>query len=322
MNKARTPIAVFTYNRPAHTEQALRCLERCRRLAECDVHIFCDAAKNAEQSASVVVSRKVVRAWADANGARVIERDQALGCAHSIVSGVTELVNGYGEVIVLEDDLTVSPDFINFLLQALDRYRNEPRVAQISASQVTPSINSGTDAFFLPFAFPTGWATWSRAWKSFDWTVPGWESAQSDPVVCNTFDHDGSFEHCNILRSTLNGETDAWDIRWEWSIFREKKLVLFPRKSLVRVGGFDGSGTNCGATLPEYLRTPAKDFECSRLPESLSWPETITVDDQALRFVKRILQRERNPNRSLRARVQRTLQSYSRALRATSQESM
>jgi hypothetical protein len=252
----------------------------------------------------------------------VIERKKRLGCAHSIVSGVTDLVNQYGKIIVLEDDLEVSPEFLNFLLESLDRYRDEPSVAQISASMFAIRNESGTDALFLPFASPYGWATWEHAWRGFDWSVPGWDVAKSDPVVCNRFDHDGSFEHCDILRSTLRGEIDAWDILWEWNIFREKKLVLYPRKSLVRVGGFDGTGTNCGTVLPDHLRMTSQALEQSRLRVPFSWPESVAIDERALEQVKRQLQQERNPDRSLVTRIQRRLQKYGRILRAQMQESI
>src|SRR5690349_10933969 len=122
-----TPLALFTYNRPQHTQRALSALERCSRLEECDLHIYCDGAKHRTDEAAVVSSRQVVREWAARFGAAVFERTENLGLARSVVAGVTDLCDRYGRAIVLEDDLVVSPDFLNYMLQALDRYQDDSR---------------------------------------------------------------------------------------------------------------------------------------------------------------------------------------------------
>lgn len=104
-----TPIAVFSYNRPTHIRRLLVSLERCIGLNFNRVHIFCDGAKSNKDQEQVNANRKVVRDWARCAGAHVIERDNNLGLANSIVSGVGNFCDLYGQVIVLEDDLVVAP---------------------------------------------------------------------------------------------------------------------------------------------------------------------------------------------------------------------
>ena len=76
------PIAIFTYNRPLHLRQLFDSLLQCARLDECEVFIFCDAAKKPEYEADVKTAREVAREFAlSINNARLIERKENLGLA-------------------------------------------------------------------------------------------------------------------------------------------------------------------------------------------------------------------------------------------------
>ena len=46
----------------------------------------------------------------------VIERKDNWGLANSIIDGVTTIINKYGKIIVLEDDLVTSKYFLTFLV--------------------------------------------------------------------------------------------------------------------------------------------------------------------------------------------------------------
>jgi hypothetical protein len=47
-----------------------------------------------------------------------------------------------------------------------------------------------------------------------------------------------------MLRRESRGEVNSWAIRWHASIFLNDKISLYPGRSLVANGGFDGSGTH------------------------------------------------------------------------------
>src|SRR5689334_7464170 len=105
------PIAVFAYNRPAHIARALRALARCPELAASPVTIYCDGPKSPDGRAKTEATRKTVREVAPPH-AKIVERDENLGLARSIRTGVGELCAEHGRAIVLEDDLEVSATFL------------------------------------------------------------------------------------------------------------------------------------------------------------------------------------------------------------------
>ena len=103
---------------------------------------------------------------------RVIEHPRNLGLREHILS-CGDLAYDYGSVILLEDDLMVSPAFYCYTQDALAFYENDPRIAGVSLythAQVPylrvpfiPLVGEG-DVFFLQFA-----SSWGQAWSVMQW---------------------------------------------------------------------------------------------------------------------------------------------------------
>ena len=136
------PILLFVYNRPAHTRQALEALSRNTLAAASDLFIYSDAARSEADCAAVEEVRHIVREAKGFRQVHVTEREQNWGLARNIIDGVTTMVNRYGRVIVLEDDLVVAPHFLRFMNDALDIYADVPQVGHIQACDFTndPSL--------------------------------------------------------------------------------------------------------------------------------------------------------------------------------------
>jgi len=306
-----TPIAVFTYNRAEHTTRLLKSLANCDRLDECALHIYCDAPKREEHAADVEASRRVVRELAPALGATVIERDTNFGLARSIVDGVTDLCNRYGRVIVLEDDLVLSPRFIDYMLQALDRYADDKNVYQVSGYMFPIKQPEGLDAFFLPLITTWGWATWRRAWQIFDWDASEAPELLKDPSLRRRFDLGNSYPYALMLENQLKGLTQSWGILFWWQVFKANGLALHPRQSLVWNGGFDSSGTNCG-DQGWSIEQGADVVAHTTNTGALVFPENVTVHQEAFDNICKFLKREQYPA-SLAGKIRRRLQIMLRA---------
>lgn len=263
----KTPLAFFAYNRPSHADMALRSLARCRRISECQVILYGDAPKDEKNREGVSQTRAVLRSHAAGLGARVIERESNLGLCASISSTVTELCAEYGGVIVLEDDLLVRPDFVDYMLLGLDKYQDESRVLQISGFLYNIPVKTQYDGFFIPLTTTWGWATWKRAWDSFSMAPEGVEKWLADER--NTKGFDLGLEgrpYSSMLRDRMAGRNDSWGIYWWFAVHRQGGLVLYPKSSLVYNNGFDGSGVHCApgsrfdGLAPDDLDKPSLGF--------------------------------------------------------------
>jgi hypothetical protein len=307
----KTPIAIFTYNRPIHLRQLLDSLLNCARLNECDIYIYCDGPRKPEHEQGVKAALEVTREFAPRlNNAHVLERQQNMGLARSIVSGVTELCSQYGSVIVLEDDFILHPFILDFMLQALDRYAQDERVAQVAGFTFPIKVPKKPDAFLLPLTTSWGWATWQRAWELFSWDARlALDTLNTDHQLKARFDLDGAYTYADMLRLTAEGRLDSWAIRWYWQTFAANKLTLYPRRSLVWQNGFDESATHTTAPWRK-IQTPLKGFMQTQWQNPISFPNMVQTNELAFEDLKRFLQRG-----SPRARIARLKEGLKRVLR-------
>jgi hypothetical protein len=238
------PIAIFAFKRPQHTARTLAALARNPEFLQSPLYIFCDGARRPDEAAAVEATREAVRAIEHPNKV-IVEAERNKGLANSIIHGVGHLCDSYGRVIVVEDDLVVSECFLHYMNGALDRYANDERVMQISGHMFPVSLEDRGESVLLPFITSWGWATWQRAWHSFDPNMQGYESLKSSRALRHKFDLDGAFPYYSMLNRQRRGEIDSWAIRWYLTCFQRGGLTLYPTSSLVDNIGFDGSGTHC-----------------------------------------------------------------------------
>ena len=281
-----TPLAIFAHRRPGHLQRLLVSVGACRQLEDCLPIIFCDGPRGPDDDAAIEATREVAREWAAARGAKIVERMENKGLAHSIVDEVTALCAEFGRVIVLEDDLEVAPDFLRFMLAALDHCERDESVLQISGYMFPVRHSENRDAFRLPLATTWGWATWSRAWKLFAWEPRDACVRISDALERRRFNLDDSYDYAALLEARLAGANASWGVLWQWAIFEADGVALHPRETLVHNHGFDGTGTHCGSD-PSPRPEPF-----APLPERLRWPEG-SIDEAAFARIKKYLRQRR-----------------------------
>lgn len=291
------PIAVFAYKRPEHLQRALEALHRDPLFGRSPVHIYCDGARSEAETERVRQTRDIARRFATQH-TRLVFREQNLGLRKSIVSGVSELTEDQGRVIVVEDDLVVGDQFLSFMNAALDRYADNDQIEQVSGHQFPVSVPAGGTPLFLPFTTTWGWATWKRAWRHFGASAEGYDELCNDRALRRRFDLDGSYPYFRMLQKQQAGEIDSWGILWYLTMFRRQRLAVFPRQSLVRNEGFDGTGTHCPRSRGDAIPLMRWDeLRCDRLPAETH------VDRDAAEVICRYLAR----SSSVRARVLRRM---------------
>ena len=129
------PIILFCYNRPEHTRKTLLSLKQNYLAEQSTLIIYVDGPKaeaSEEQKNRIAEVKKVIREDQWCKDVMIIESDTNKGLASSVMQGVTETVNKYGKVIVLEDDLVSDTWFLKFMNEALTVYENSSDVACIS----------------------------------------------------------------------------------------------------------------------------------------------------------------------------------------------
>lgn len=242
------PIVVFAYNRPDHLTACLESLAINPEARESTLAIYCDGPKAGEDPTNVQAVREIASSWQGKDPSlfadiRVVDQQVNRGLANSVISGVTETLTNDDRVIVVEDDLVVSPDFLSFMNQGLDLYENESDVISIHGFMYAVDADLG-QSVFLRGADCWGWATWRRGWELFraDSTELLAELKQREDR--KEFDFNGAFPYTTMLQEQAEGKIDSWAVRWYASAFLANKLTLYPGTSLVKNMGQDSGGTN------------------------------------------------------------------------------
>lgn len=246
MKNKYSPIVLFVYNRLQHTTQTIEALRKNDLASESDLFIFSDAPKSASEHEAVRTVREYIHHMDGFKSITVIERPVNLGLANSIIDGVTSIVNKYGRVIVMEDDLVTSPHFLRYMNDALAFYESNKKVASIHG-YVYP-IEGLPETFFLRGADCWGWATWSDRWRFFEPDGEKLLASLKSQGLINRFDLNGSYSFSKMLKDQINGLNNSWAVRWHASAFLNQTFTLYPGKSLVENIGNDGSGTHCANT--------------------------------------------------------------------------
>ncbi len=274
------PVLLFVYNRPRHTERTLNELRKNELAGQSDLTIYCDGPRLKQDRSSVEETREIVRSVTGFKTVEVVERDQNMGLAGSIIKGVSDIIEDLGKVIVLEDDLVTSPCFLTFMNNALDRYENTENVFSVSGYNLPPSVmrfprSYTDDVYFNPRNSSWGWATWRDRWAQADWEAFDTARLMNDPKMRKEFNLGGD-DLTDMLIAQKEGRIDSWSIRWTLSHFMNNALSVYPVFSYVDNIGLDGSGVHCRADDSQRV-------DLSRARREVRFPENAKVNKAVMR---------------------------------------
>ena len=241
------PIVLFVYNRLWHTQQTIEALQKNVLAKQSELYIYSDGANTEKIQKSVNEVRQYIDKIDGFKSVTIIKRIKNFGLAESIIDGVTTIVNQYGRIIVLEDDMVVSPYFLEYMNEALEQFVDNDRIISVHG-YVYPVEIELPEPFFLPGADCWGWATWRRGWALFNSDGQYLLDELIQRHLIQEFDYNGAYPYSNMLKAQIKGANDSWAIRWHASAFLAGKLTLYPGRSLVHNSGNDGSGTHCGTS--------------------------------------------------------------------------
>jgi len=268
MDQSYAPIVVFAYNRVDKLENCLASLEKCIEASSSDLYLFCDGPKSDKDADAVAAVHKFAAEYADRKGFRSINvslQEKNRGLAASIISGVTDVVNKYGKVIVVEDDLVVFPTFLKYLNEGLAYYRNDPVCGSVSAFTypIKELDKYDGDVYSTYKAECWGWATWADRWDNASWADTDFTGYLSDMSQRRRFESlEAGLDRLMYLQ--YKGRIDSWAVRWVYHLFKTGRLTVYPAASHVANEGFDGSGTHCangfGADFNSAASMSSKEF--------------------------------------------------------------
>ena len=243
------PVILMTYARPEHTRKTLDALAENMLAKESELYIFCDGPKSEKAVSNNKLVKEIVLAEKTKNRFKevyVCISEENRGLAKSIISSATEIIDKYGKCILLEDDLITAPYFLTYMNECLEYYRSDERIWAIAGfSFPLRTLKTYPHDVYLSYrASSHGWATWKDRWETIDWEVKDFKELEKSFSKRRKFNRGGN-DLYRMLRHQMRGERDSWAIRFCYEQSKQNRFTIYPKVSLVRNIGFDGSGTHC-----------------------------------------------------------------------------
>lgn len=250
----KTIIGVFCYKRAAKLKASMEALLMNPECRQMEVIFFCDGHKGEKDLPGVTATRDYIESLQGFKKIHKHFRERNLSTGPNFFAGINYLRDNYEQFIVVEDDLVVTPNYVRYMLDALDFYRDELSVFCISGFAFPLRKNGYPYDTVIHERFCSyGWASWGAKVKGVIWDNEGLQHLiDSTPNFKRHLNEQG-MDLSRILNKQLSGAISTWDVQMQVHVAKHHMKVVYPVLSKAHNIGFDNESTNTFGL--DYLKT-------------------------------------------------------------------
>ena len=250
--KTLAPIVLFCYKRLDTLTQTIEALKQNYLASESELFIFSDGPKKDADKTTIAEIRNYLKKITGFKKITIAEAEKNKGLAVSIISGVTDIINKYGKIIVLEDDLVTSKNFLVYINQGLDYYENNQKIFSVTGSSIPIKGLKENTIYFTQRANSCGWGTWKDRWNIIDWEVKDYSILMKNRSIQKAFNRMGS-DMTGLLIKQKKGKINSWAIRWCYHQFKHDLFSVHPVTSkIVNIGFASPDATHTKEQLNRF----------------------------------------------------------------------
>ncbi len=149
----KTAVILFAYNRPEYLKRAIATHKRHKHL---DYFAWIDYSPIQDEIYDIIKDSGIYD--------HIIKRQKKRGLNDNIMGGINMVFNflNYDAAIILEDDLLIAEDSLNYLEHKLIALESVPFVGSVSLYKGS-TYNKDFKCW--------GWATWKNRWNTIEWII-------------------------------------------------------------------------------------------------------------------------------------------------------
>ncbi len=251
----KTIIGVFCYKRAAKLKASMEALLQNPECANLDIIFFADGYKGEKDKQGVLETRSYIDSLTRFRNVYKHYRDKNFSTGPNFHTGLSYLSSNYDRFIIVEDDLVVTPNYIKYLLDGLDFYKNEKSVFCVTGFAFPLKIGSYPYDTIIANRFCSyGWASWSDRVKHVVWDKEGLQKiVNTSPNFKTRLNKEGMDLYRMVLKE-IDGTISTWDIQMQVHVSENQFKVVYPIISKGTNIGFDQESTNTFGI--DYLQTP------------------------------------------------------------------
>ena len=270
----------------------IACFVRAEKLAEIieplvglknPIYVVMDAPRDYKESIRVAEVQRVLNDSALLiSDILTFSRNQG---TNSVAMGVDWILQDFESVIVIEEDILVSKQFIQFAEIMLEKYSRDNRVGSITAMNLVPVEHITAPNFTYRFScyfYAWGWATWRDRWEQMiplnEWNIDSLRT----PITSRNYLAQEKWK-CSMREVDSGRAPGLWDYRWIYTYWMKRWLTLVHNTNLAINIGFDDEATH---TRRKPLWAPE---EIKPLPEVIIPAEIVKQDVKADKWSARFV---------------------------------
>ena len=242
------PVLIFVFNRPKLFLNLLKSIKKNINYNRHKYYFFCDVPKKSLFNFETNKTKKNIRYINDFRCKKkiIIVRKNNYGLAKNVISGVSSVLKNNEACIVLEDDLVLHEDCLNFINFGLNKFKNDKKIGSISGYSYINDYNLSKNQnwFKLYRHCSWSWGTWRRAWNNFNWDY----SKLSFKSLNFQYSHKKYLKAGNdipqLLDAQINKLVNSWAVRFNFNCLEKGLLSISPIYSLTKNDGFGIDATH------------------------------------------------------------------------------
>ena len=244
MQSDLTPIGLSTYGRLRHVQQTVAALQKNELARESELFIFSDGPKAGDEK-KVEAVRRYLRTVDGFKAVHLFERERNDRVANNR-GGMRMLLEKYGKMVFLEEDIVTAPSFLSFMNEALEKYKDDPRVFAVNGYTPPIAIPGGyqSPVILLPRFAAWGFGMWKEKFDEIvmEITPEMYHELRSNRTRFEQYCQ-GGVDIITQLWLQAHGFINALDVRIDYTMFvKGRQYVVCPAQSLAHSTGCDGSG--------------------------------------------------------------------------------
>lgn len=275
-----TPILFLIFNRPEITQSVF---EEIKNQKPTHLYVAADGARPnvIEDLEKCTATRQLVMDGIDWDcEVKTLFRDKNLGCGVAVAEAITWFFENVEQGIILEDDCLPHPSFFEYCKSLLERYKEEEKVYAIGGTNLQNGNQIGDASYFFSnYAYVWGWASWRRAWNSYDFNLEQLEKFKEKKMI-KKIDNRTVFKNywISVFEKVANKEIDTWDYQWTFALWNRSGVSVVPNVNLISNIGFGKEATHTTGSSP-FAKMIVSDIGI------MIHPKVIKADTKADRYV-------------------------------------
>lgn len=256
----QTPILLLVFNRPDYLREMISLLAKVQ---PAKIYIHGDGPRNSHEDdlQACAEIQRIAKSISWPCEVHTKFQKHNLGCKVGVSTGLDWFFSHEKEGIILEDDCRPDTSFFSYSEELLKKYRHTNEIGLIAGSNPLGSLSKNESSYdFTIHPFCWGWASWRRAWQTYDVNMSAWP-VKGEQVLKKTFSTESARQYWRkIFQDTYDGKIDTWDYQWTFTCWRTNMLCILPQQNAVTNIGFDNRATHTKLAFAPLAHQKTRQF--------------------------------------------------------------